>query len=241
VLLLCLLAELISDLFTFTQCKPKPLRLCHAVPSKSYTHLLLYLPHILLTYIRKALSSYQQSQLLPSSDIKLVRNTRTFQRNNTPVFTMSTEIRIESNILSNIPSNVTDFCITSMRAEAYTLGPLVDDDGDWTKSKNHWALVFQGPNGAIRLSMETRQNAITGVMGSLVLKTLSYVGTSYQSVHHEAYTWQDASATLGDVLGVIISTRLHRFEMIPNRDGSFKGCRHWGCKFNSSFTGVKRN
>ena len=71
-----------------------------------------------------------------------------------------------------------------MRAEAYTLGPFADDDGDWTKSKDHWALIFQGPSGAIRLSMETRHNAITGVMGSLVLKRLGYVGPAYQSVHH---------------------------------------------------------
>jgi hypothetical protein len=132
---------------------------------------------------------------------------------------------------NDIPASVKDRRIEKIDVEPCTLGPITNEDGDWEKSKNHWAIILQCQGGNVRLSMESAYNDRTGKYGLLSLKELSYAGQSWRALASFQYEWlKNEEVKVRTVLDFIIAEGYHMFEMVqvdPEGKGGFKGCRHW--------------
>lgn len=129
-----------------------------------------------------------------------------------------------NNILSNV--NFLEWRVHKVHADGFTLGIYADEEGNFDKSKNHWALIFETDSGYIRLSMESRMNRRTGKHGVLVLYPLSYDGPSINVVHRQTYSWKDPDVTVKKVLELTFTRGWHRYKMITTKNGGKKGCRY---------------
>lgn len=138
---------------------------------------------------------------------------------------MSQEYKIELDTLDHIPADVLGMTVTKLYVDAFTLGPMADDDGNWKKSKNHWAIILEDRSGSCRLSMESRLNSVTGKQGVLVLKKPGY-SQSTATIYRETYTWQWTTVTIRNILLYYIARKWHKFQMHEDSNGAFKGCRH---------------
>jgi hypothetical protein len=69
---------------------------------------------------------------------------------------ISPEHRIIHDNNDNIPAEIKNRSIQKITAEPFTLGPILDDDLEYKKSKNHWAIILHCPGQNVRLSMEAK-------------------------------------------------------------------------------------